>query len=331
MMKTEARRQKRTGTTLLLPSLLALIVVISVIPSNSRAASSQSAAEPSESPVPQWQIDAGGKMSFDVASVKEDTVAGQQNRKVNVPFYGDAYSPNGGLFSATNYWLQQYIAFAYKLSLTQAIALELPKWAQEKRFDIQARSAAGITKDQMRLMMQALLADRFQLKAHFETKPTHVYALLLVKPGKTGPNLQPHSDDPPCPDPSAPFMSDAGLISTPKGFPVQCSGPISILTGNGAATFGGRDQSMAALADWFCTAPNFGIDRPVVDQTGLTGKFDFIMKYTSVPTSATNQVPADAGPDLHEALRDQLGLKLDAITAPFETLIIDHIDQPTPN
>lgn len=280
-----------------------------------------------------WEKAAGGKMSFDVASVKENTAGGQNNRNSNVPFYGDAYPLNGGLFSATNYWLQQYLAFAYKLSVTQSIAVDsqMPKWAQAERFDIQARAPAGTTKDQMRLMMQSLLADRFHLVAHFETKQTRAYALLLVKPGTTGPNLQPHSDDPPCPDFSAPWFSGSSLISTPKGFPTQCAGPISMLSANGAATFGGRNVNMAALADALRTVPNMEIDRPIVDQTGLAGEFDFIMKYTSRPISATNQVPDDGSPDLTGALKNQLGLKLEPITAPIETLIVDHIEQPTPN
>ncbi len=98
-------------------------------------------------------------------------------------------------------------AFAYKLSITQARLLdsELPKWALAYRFDIQARATADATKDRMRLMMQSLLADRFQLKAHFEMRETKIYAIELVRAGATGPKLQPHTEDPPCPDASTPF------------------------------------------------------------------------------------------------------------------------------
>src|SRR5580693_6852032 len=140
--------------------------------------------------LPEWQIAAGSKMAFEVASVKRDPG----------PFRPPNF-PVGGRFAA-DFSLTTYITFAYKLSVTsdqmQSMIAHLPGWVATDRFDIQARAEGIPTKDQMRLMMQSLLADRFKLAVHFETQIVPVLALVLVKPGKTGPKLQPHSDGVPC-------------------------------------------------------------------------------------------------------------------------------------
>jgi uncharacterized protein (TIGR03435 family) len=279
-----------------------------------------------------WEKASGGKMSFDVASVKQNT-SSDRGSDSNVPFFGDRYPPNGGLFSAKNYGLSAYIAFAYKFTMPQSRMLnaELPKWAATDRFDVEGRGPADATKDQMRLMMQSLLADRFQLKAHFETRETKVYALELVKPGVTGPKLQPHKDDPPCGDTSAPRTSARGsLITTPSGFPVLCDTPIGFVNSSGAS-YGGRDITMQMFVESLIIAPNNPpIDRLILDQTGLTGKYDFVVNY-SPQWNPTNPSPDDTGPTIFEALKDQLGLKLEATTASVNTLIVDHIEEPSPN
>ncbi len=152
-----------------------------------------------QSPTPDWQTAAGGKMSFDVASVKQNKSG---NASANNPPYsnvplspGDIYSATGGLLSATNWPLWQYMVFAYKLggNELQAVRTELPKWAATDRFDIQARATGNPTKDQMRLMMQSLLADRFKLTLHYESRQLPVFALSFWrKAGKTGPQFQAH-------------------------------------------------------------------------------------------------------------------------------------------
>ena len=133
--------------------------------------------------VPDWQTAAGGKMAFEVASVKP----AKGFRPPNFPLdSGDAKTP-GGRFSVT-FPLVSYVAFAYKLMPAQ-ISTQLPKSFPMDSFDIEARAPGNPTKDQMRLMMQSLLADRFKLRIHFETHEGPVYALTLVRPGHTGPKL----------------------------------------------------------------------------------------------------------------------------------------------
>ena len=116
---------------------------------------------------PSWQTAAGGKRAFEVASVKID--AGPF-RPPNFPLDpGDAYRPVGGRFSA-DFPLSTYITFAYKLSLSsdqrQAMLAHLPDWVSTDRYAIEARAEGNPTKDQMRLMVQSLLAERFKFTAH---------------------------------------------------------------------------------------------------------------------------------------------------------------------
>src|SRR6185437_441074 len=285
-----------------------------------------------QSAPPAWQTAASGKLSFEIASVKQN-LSSKSGSDSNVPLFGERYPPNGGLFSAVNQPLSNYLAFAYNLDITRARMLdsELPKWAIADRFDIQARAPAGATKDQMRLMMQSLLADRFHLKAHLETRETKIYALELIKPGLTGPRLQPHAENPPCADTSSPLSSSNGsVISTPEGFPMRCNSPIGFVDSKGAG-YGGRKVTMQMFAQDIIIAPGSpAMDRPVFDQTGLTGKYDFIMKY-SPQWNATAPAPNDTGPTFLEALQDQLGLRLESTKAAVDVLVVEHVEQPSPN
>jgi hypothetical protein len=151
---------------------------------------------------PDWQTAAGGKMAFEVASVrlaKPGTFTLPSLAWTRYLDRGDA-KPTGGRFSAS-VPLGRYIFFAYKLEGFQIkeMLAQLPKWADDA-YAINAKAEGNPTKDQMRLMMQSLLADRFKLRLHFATKEVPVLALTLVKPGKLGPKLRPHSEGPPCPD-----------------------------------------------------------------------------------------------------------------------------------
>jgi uncharacterized protein (TIGR03435 family) len=151
------------------------------------AVASPSFVRAQSSPAEDWEKAAGGKMSFEVASIKQGLQLGP-----GVPIFsnlvlgdGDRRPPNG-LLEATNVPVMVYIAFAYKLSQNamRAMASQLPPWARQTGFDIEARpEGSNLTRDQVRLMMQSLLADRFKLAAHFETKEGPAYALVLAKDG----------------------------------------------------------------------------------------------------------------------------------------------------
>lgn len=289
--------------------------------------------------VQQWERDAGARMAFDVASVKRDMLdPNRQSVTSNFPINsGDMYTPNGGFLTATNLPLSGYIAFAYKLGNYQSRLLrsELPKWANIDRYDIQARSAAkNSTKDQMRLMMQSLLGDRFKLMAHFETRQLPVFALVLDKPGKTGPQLQPYPDGFPC-DPLAPTATTptTGPSQMIEGeLPVLCGGLVGELTPSGRFHIAVRNATIPLIASWLAPLQN-GVDRPILDRTGLSGSYDFSLEFTPQIDGPPppNFQPDQTGPTFVEALKEQAGLKLVRGDGPVDVLVIDHIEELSPN
>jgi len=303
-------------------------------------------APPTQSPaVPQWQTNAGGKMAFDVASVKLNKSGlppSGDTPYANVAMGpGDYYSPTGGLFTATNLPVYNYIVFAYKATANQTLNLraQVPKWVLSDRYDIQARVEGNPTKDQMRLMMQALLADRFKLAIHNETRQLPVFALVFYKPRKTGQQFQAHSANIPCStDPQLP--SAAGLAPAPTatvagGFPLTCGGiqPMEAIS-PGRVRIGGRNVTMGLIASTLAAMPD-GADRPVLDRTGLSGTFDFTLEWApqpdGSPTSGATSQSDQTGPTFLEALKDQLGLKLDSSTGPVNVLVMDHVERPSEN
>jgi uncharacterized protein (TIGR03435 family) len=289
-------------------------------------------ARPSESP--DWETAAGGKMAFDVASVKVNKLTDTRSYSNITMDPGSEDPPSGGLFSATKFLLNVYVAFAYKISPNQTESLldQMPKWATAEKFDIQARASGNPTKDQMRLMMQSLLAERFHLVVHRETRQLPVLALTLVKPGKTGSHLRPHSDDPAC-FPSSSNSTQDNAASTPSAkasdeFPEVCDKFIGEFV-SGRWRVSARNMSVERIASIFSVVGAF--DRPVLDQTKLYGKFDFSMEFTPEFKGPPDFQPDSAGPTFLEALRDQLGLKLEPRTGPVDVLVIDHVEQPSEN
>ena len=320
--------------------VLAVALVVAVAPPvKAQSAGGQGLTAPP--PMPQWQIDAGGKMEFDVVSVKQDTAEpSASTRNSNIPLGPqDLFSSTGGLLSATNWRLTQYMIFAYKLTPNQlqAVQSQLPKWADTDRYDIQARVSGNPTKDQFRLMMQALLADRFKLAIHYEIRQVPVLALVLDKPGKLGPQIQPHPNDAPCSTAPPPPGSAPGPPPTVAGgFPEPCGAVDGWPSQNppGRIRLGARDLTMEMLATSIDN-PAAGIDRPVLDKTGLTGKYDFIMEFTPQINGplppGVNFTPDESGPTFLEALKEQLGLKLESQTGPVDVIVVDHVERPSEN
>jgi uncharacterized protein (TIGR03435 family) len=122
--------------------------------------------------VPEWQTAAGGAMSFDVASIRP-TKPGEFTPPNFAISNDDSYRPVGGSFIA-DFPLETYIEFAYKIRLSpeqrRAMLATVPAWVGSEGYEVHAKVEGNPTKDQMRLMMQALMAERFGLKIHFETR-----------------------------------------------------------------------------------------------------------------------------------------------------------------
>jgi uncharacterized protein (TIGR03435 family) len=294
---------------------------------------------PSENPnsTPTWQIAAGGHNSFEVASIHPSEPGASW--RSNIGFFDDAPMPPGGDLKA-NVSLPVYIEFAYKIMLMpeqeQTMVSRLPKWVGTQAFVIEAKApTADASKDQMRLMMQSLLADRFKLVVHFETQEQPALAIVLSREGKTGPRLRPHAEGLAC---DAKWTAPADRMASsvrPGGFMPTC-GDIAAISGpNHTFILGARNVTLRFIAANLGTIPavaDFG--RPVVDQTGLAGTYDFSLNWLpdrgGNPSDATEPLDAQ-GPPFEEALKNQLGLKLKLTRAPIQTLVIDHVEQLSPN
>lgn len=275
-----------------------------------------------------WEKAAGGKVSFEVASIKQDkNEPTEANFGGNMPLdAGNAFSPTGGLFSASNQWFVQYMIFAYKLTQYQyrAIQKQLPDWANNTRYDIEARATGNPTKDQYRMMMQSLLEERFKLAVHFQTVQAPVFALIMDRTGKLGPQLRTHEANRKCGT-----GDSAGAKAGPGGFPLRCGIFLPMKASvPGRVRYGASDANMAFVADWLMRGT--GTDKPVIDETGL-GQVDFVIEYSPDAPPNPKFTPDTNGPTFIEALKDQLGLKLISTTAPVSEIVIDHIQEPTPN
>jgi uncharacterized protein (TIGR03435 family) len=168
-----------------------------------------------------------------------------------------------------------------------------PDWATEDRWDIVAKAEGdgALTKAQARKMIEALLAERFQVKLRRETKEMAVYALVV---GKGGPKLKTSAPD------------------TPGMLTMDGTRTTRITTTNG-----NMEQLVAQLGH---------MDRPVLDKTGLTGAYDYKLEWAPDDAPADLKMPT-----IFNALQEQLGLKLESTKGAIQMLIIDHVEKPSPN
>ena len=275
-------------------------------------------------------------MAFEVASVKPSKP--EDFKPPNFPLDpSDNYSgahPPGGRFYAV-FPLSSYIGFAYKQMLTskerESLTAHLPKWVASDFYEINARAEGTPTKDQMRLMIQSLLADRFNLKVHFETQEVPVFALTLVKPNETGPKLRPHAEGPPCITPS-PQVSHRPSANPADTFPAGCDSIVLDEGPNGTLLFGSRNSPMRLIAS---ALAGMDLNRPVVDRTGLQGRFDFALQWKPDSDASASQTADDPlesmGTTFLGALKEQLGLRLIPTKAPVKVLVVDHVERPSEN
>lgn len=197
-----------------------------------------------------------------------------------------------------------------------------PGWVSTDRYAIEATAPLNATKDQYREMMKALLAERFGLKIHFEDKEMPVLEMVLIKAGVPGPKLIPHEKGPAC---------DAK--PTPEIYPSMCYS-FSAMPKDGHVLFGSRGTSMELIGKSLAsTGGNTGeIGRPVVDRTGLTGRWDFTLEVAmSFGGKTAPDAPAPEGPTLLEAMQEQLGVRLKPAKDVISVPVVDHIELPSEN
>jgi len=243
----------------------------------------------------------GTPLSFEVASVKpastpiatKDAYTAGYNAGMRAALAAQGLRIVGQRVNVTDNSLKDLIRLAYQVKEHQ---ISGPAWMATEKYEIVATMPPGANRSQVPEMLRALLAERFHLKLHRETRKMAVYALVAAK---GGPKL------------------------------TAAAGPANGRAGSGwTSSNGGRvlakASSMAAFADLLSKAA----DRPVIDRTGLTGLYDFDLTYTP-ELSAT---AADAGPTLAAALLEQLGLKMERREMQVEVLVIDGADKlPTEN
>ena len=228
-----------------------------------------------------------------------------------------------GRLVMANFSLKQLILFAYGVPNNQVSGVRA--WMDSNHFDIQATTESTATVRQLEgPMLQTLLRERFQLEVHRDAVERPVYELAVEKGGL---KMQLSKEGSCTPY----FMGSPRPVPAPNASrPVYCDFPR--LTGDGLNwTLDGAGVSIEKLAT---TLSRSGLDRPVIDRTGLAGGFDLRLKWTAdVPENAARSgTTADpTGPSIFTALKEQLGLKLEPAKAPVEILVIDHVTQPSEN
>ena len=264
------------------------------------------------------------KLQFEVASVRENK--SDEKSSSNFPLNpGPQYADTGGVLRAHNTPLIQVLVFAYVSSSWQIQTLRqgLPEWTRGVRYDIDAKAPGSATKDEMRAMMRSLLEERFGVRMHKEMRETNVFALEMVKPGKLGPQISLHAvDDPECK--RRPLAETAS-----GGYPHQCGTTARIQSGPGLDAIGGQNVAMDYMVLGF-TDPGSGVDRAVINRTGLTGRYDFTLEWAPAPSDPAAPVN-DAGLGFYEALKEELGMRLVPAKGPVEFLLLDKIERPAEN
>jgi bla regulator protein BlaR1 len=236
--------------------------------------------------------------AFEVASIKPGDPSARGVRIQINP---------GGRFTAANVNLKFLIQYAYGVRDFQIAGA--PGWAGSDRYEISAKPEEGenATQDQLKLMMQTLLADRFQLTFHRETKELPVYALVV---GKNGSKLQ-----------------QAEAANRPE-----------LRMGRGMMS--AKGVSMEMLANQLAQQ----LGRSVIDRTGLKGQYDMKLEWTPDTSEPRDPMKGDvratpdaapapdaAGPSIFTAIQEQLGLKLEGQKGPVDILVIDHVEKPSAN
>jgi uncharacterized protein (TIGR03435 family) len=286
------------------------------------------------------------KPSFDVISIKPST-----------PAIGPrGGGPRGDRFVMIGTTLRTLLETAYR-RFNPGVAgpfeiVGAPNWIDSDRYDIEAKAdcnAGPIAREQYQLMLQSLVEDRFQMKAHLEPREVPIYELVV---GKDGLKMKPSEDQTPVSAPSnapvlcGPPSGQFGPISAPQRAapfdPTKMRGFLSMQYSPTAATATGNAVAVRALL----TVVQLEAGRPIIDKTNDTELYDFKLRFhperMSTPNSRTgtldpatdpNAPPAAAEPvpSLATAIQDQLGLKLESSKGQIEVLIIESAEKPKEN
>jgi bla regulator protein blaR1 len=267
-------------------------------------------------------VAADKKPSFEVVSVKRNLSTQE----------GGGGGPRGDRFVMTNVPVRILINFAFRPPKGSLLSQQIvggPDWMRSDRFDIQAKmpgSYPSLPYDQIQLMVQSLLEDRFQFKAHRETRELPVYQLVVANGGL---KLK-LSDDQAAPDPSQGFIDFvSGEQEDSKPLP---RGAMRLTTGSSDTILSANAVQVSSVV----TLLQGSSDRIILDKTALTGRFDIHLRFHRDTAPATQTPdgppsPSDApAPSLFTAIQE-LGLKLESARAPLDVVVVDSIQKPSEN
>lgn len=269
--------------------------------------------------------------SFDVVSIKLNRT------NQGIPLV--VFQP-GGRMIAANVNIRQVILVAYGIENLQLV--NAPGWTTSERFAIEARTSDATPTSTIRLMLRSMLADRFSLVAHPERRELPIVALTMARSDKRpGPKLRPSG--PEC----GPIRPPEGIPMPPPPPPPPAgaanAAPIRIILETDEPL---RRRCGSMLAPGWMSARNITMQeftrplsqvlrRPVIDETGLEGEFDYdvIFSPEGLGGALVGPPPASVSdaPSLETALRDDLGLRLESRRGPVDVLVVDRIERPTEN
>ena len=246
---------------------------------------------------------AANAQTFDVASIKRQTDV--------VP--GMTFAARGATLTVVNNELTNVIGNAYGVRRYQLVGG--PGWLDSDRYNIQAKASGDVTRDELMLMVQSLLAERFKLKVHHETREMPIYILTTAKGGIKAPRS----------------VEGACAVRDPRNPPrpgaarMPFCGNNNIRANSWNATAIDTESAAEALVGV--------LGRNVVDRTGADGKFDIHIEWTPDQAPAgidgAASANADGTPSLFTVLEEQLGLKVESARGPVDMIVIDHVERPS--
>jgi uncharacterized protein (TIGR03435 family) len=227
---------------------------------------------------------------------------------------GGPGTPDPSRINYSNVPLSEIVRTAYRLNTYELAA---PAWMQNTSFDIVAKLPAGATFTQFRVMLQNLLAERFDLAAHRETRDVAGYEMVVAKGGL---KLKESANTGACTANNRTENDRDGLPQLTPG----CSGASTFPIPNGSR-YSFRQQPLLTLAELLRST----LAMPVLDKTGLTGKYDFNLTFTTrgPSTAAADDAAGDGPPDLFTAVQQQLGLRLEQKKTPVDVLVVDRAEK----
>jgi uncharacterized protein (TIGR03435 family) len=241
--------------------------------------------------------------SFELTSVKRNISGDERSSTSNA-------QPNGG-WRATNVRLRAVIARAYEVREFQIEGA--PDWVNSDRFDIVARGPEGTPASQRFAMLRAMLADRFKLVTHIETREQPLFLLTLARPdGRFGPQLKRST------------LACAGQTTPQPGS--DCG--VNTSTDNRFGTMSAKGVPMDNIA---AALANFAVNLTVVNRTGLEGAFDADLRFATEGAALAVANRSDDASSIFTAVQEQLGLRLQSGRGPVPFVVIDSIQPSTPD